>query len=84
MLVIANGDPAELRTIVREAEWICMETHNALVSSVVYTPDVWARRKDTPLGRNIQYRFAGPADESYPYMSRLRPPRTHGGTYPSF
>jgi predicted nucleotidyltransferase len=53
MLVIANGELAVLKIVVREAEWACMETHNALVSSVVYTPEVWERRKDSPLGWNI-------------------------------
>lgn len=53
VLVVAEGDLAALREFVREAEWRCMEAHNALVSCLVYTPEAWELRKETPLGWNI-------------------------------
>ncbi len=53
VLIIAEGDSPELKAFVREAEWACMEAHNALVSCIIYSPKTWERRKDTPLGWNI-------------------------------
>lgn len=53
VLVVADGDLAALKAIVLDAEWACMEAHNALVSCLVYTPETWERRKETPLGWNI-------------------------------
>lgn len=53
MLVVAKGVMRELKNIVREAEWLCMEKHNALISSIIYTPDLWTLAKDSPLGWNI-------------------------------
>ena len=54
MLVIAQGPLKELKKKVREAEWICMEKYNALVSSIIYTPEIWEWAKESPLGWNIQ------------------------------
>ncbi len=54
MLVVAKGAMRELKNLVREAEWLCMEKHNALVSSIIYTPDIWSLAKESPLGWNIR------------------------------
>lgn len=54
MLVVAEGDLTYLKPIVREVEWLCMERYNALVSSIIYTPEIWSSAKVTPLGWNIQ------------------------------
>jgi predicted nucleotidyltransferase len=54
MLLVAEGAVPDLRVKVQKAEWVCMERHNALVSSIVYTEEQWAERKQTPLGWNIQ------------------------------
>jgi predicted nucleotidyltransferase len=54
MLVIAEGDLSFLKPVVREAEWICMEKYNVLVSSIIYTPKIWAMAKVSPLGWNIR------------------------------
>ena len=53
VLVVAEGAVPELRRMVQDAEWACMERHNALVSGIVYTERQWAERKQTPLGWNI-------------------------------
>jgi predicted nucleotidyltransferase len=53
MLVVAEGSLQELKQLVREAEWLCMEKYNTLVSSIIYTPDIWSQAKETPLGWNI-------------------------------
>lgn len=54
LLVVAEGDPIRIKAATREAEWLCMENHNALVSCIVYTPEQWRQRKNSPLGWNIQ------------------------------
>ena len=54
MLVIAEGATGELKKKVREAEWMCMEKYNALVSSIIYSPEIWEFAKESPLGWNIQ------------------------------
>ena len=54
MLVVADGSLRDLKRIVREAEWMCMERYNALVSSIIYTPEIWKTAKESPLGWNIQ------------------------------
>lgn len=54
MLVIADGEKDELKKQVREAEWVCMERFNALVSSIIYTPEIWETAKESPLGWNIR------------------------------
>jgi predicted nucleotidyltransferase len=54
MLAIAEGDAHEIRGIVREVEWQCMQTWGRLVASIVYTPEIWEIAKDSPLGLNIQ------------------------------
>ena len=54
MLVVAQGVMSQLKSLVRNAEWLCMEKHNALVSSIIYTPDIWALAKESPLGWNIR------------------------------
>lgn len=54
MLVIATGDRREIKLLVREAEWACMERYNTLVASIVYTPELWAQAKHSPLGGNIE------------------------------
>ena len=54
MLVIAEGELPELRRIVQEAEWQCMELWGALVASIVYTPGIWLAARCSPLGWNIQ------------------------------
>uniref|UniRef100_A0A7C3E1Q4 Nucleotidyltransferase domain-containing protein n=1 Tax=Gracilinema caldarium TaxID=215591 RepID=A0A7C3E1Q4_9SPIR len=53
MLIIAEGSVSEIKKKVREAEWICMEQLNALVSSIIYTPEQWSLVKESPLGWNI-------------------------------
>lgn len=53
ILVIANGERQKLKAAVREAEWVCMEKHNALVASIIYTPDIWSLAKHSPLGINV-------------------------------
>ncbi len=53
LLVVADGDVKTLKTLVREVEWNCMEQHYILVSCIVYTPQQWAERQDSPLGINI-------------------------------
>jgi len=54
MLVVVEGDLAELKRSVREAEWQCMEKLGTLVASIVYTPKIWNMAKHSPLGWNIQ------------------------------
>lgn len=54
VLVVADGEVPDLKKKVQDAEWICMERHNALVSSIVYTAWQWEERKQTPLGWSIQ------------------------------
>lgn len=54
MLVVVAGDVTVLKQKVRDAEWVCMERYNALVSCIVYTEAQWQDRKQTPLGWNIQ------------------------------
>ena len=53
-LILAEGDLQEIKALVREAEWVCMELHYALVACIVYTPQQWLDRKNSPLGWNIQ------------------------------
>jgi Predicted nucleotidyltransferases len=53
VLIVADEASAETKALVLDAEWACMEAHNALVSCIVYTRETWERRKDTPLGWNI-------------------------------
>ena len=53
-LIIANGNIANIKHQVHEAAWSCMELHNALVASIVYTAEQWESRKNSPLGWNIQ------------------------------
>lgn len=53
LLVVADGEISDLKRKVRDAEWVCMERRNALVSSIVYTEDQWTDRKQSPLGLNI-------------------------------
>jgi len=53
MLVIAEGKLPEIRKIVQEAEWQCMEKWGALVASIVYTPEIWLSAQCSPLGLNI-------------------------------
>ena len=54
VMVVAEGEIGDLRRKVQEAEWVCMERYNALVSGIVYTARQWEERKQTPLGWNIQ------------------------------
>ncbi len=54
VLVVVEDEVPELKRKIQDAEWICMEKYNALVSSIVYTARQWEERKDTPLGWNIQ------------------------------
>ena len=54
LLVVAKGAVSDLKRKVQDAEWACMELHNALVSSIVYTEAQWDERKQTPFGWNIQ------------------------------
>lgn len=50
VLVIAEGSLRELKNKVNDAEWICMEKDNALVSSIIYTPEIWESVKESTLG----------------------------------
>jgi len=54
VLVIVEGSLRELKSKVRDAEWICMEKYNALVSSIIYTPEIWESVKESPKGWNIK------------------------------
>jgi predicted nucleotidyltransferase len=53
ILVIAKGERSMLKAAVREAEWACMEKHNALVACIIYTPDIWSQALHSPLGINV-------------------------------
>ncbi len=53
MLVVVEGSLPAARRIVQDAEWTCMEKWGILVASVVYTPEIWSKARNSPLGWNI-------------------------------
>lgn len=53
MLVVAEGNLPDIREMVQDAEWHCMENLGVLVASIVYTPEIWSTAKCSPLGWNI-------------------------------
>jgi predicted nucleotidyltransferase len=54
MLVIVKGPIKTIKPVIREAEWVCMERHNALVSSIIHTPESWLLAQESPLGWSIR------------------------------
>jgi len=54
LLVVVDGKIKEVKKVVQEVEWLCMEKYEVLVSSIVYTPGIWEKAKNSPLGINIQ------------------------------
>lgn len=53
VLVVAEGEMSILRDIIKSVDWEMMEKYGKLVSSIVYTPEIWKKAKLSPLGINI-------------------------------
>jgi len=54
LLLIFSEKNSNLLNKIREVEWDCMELHQAVIASIVYTATEWEERKQSPLGWNIQ------------------------------
>lgn len=53
VLVVAEGEMSVLRDTIKSVDWEMMEKYGKLVSSIVYTPEIWKKAKLSPLGINI-------------------------------
>jgi uncharacterized protein len=54
ILVVADGELKESRTVVADADYQVLTTYNELIGAIVYTPEIWQRSKHGPLGMNIR------------------------------
>ncbi len=54
MLLIVDKRDITLRDIVVDIEVGILDTHERLVGSIIYESGEWERKKQSPLGRNIQ------------------------------
>ncbi len=53
LIVVAEGDIKESRSTVADANYRILDGLGELVGSIVYTPELWARSKNGPLGMNV-------------------------------
>ena len=53
-LVVAEGQLEELRALIADKENDIMFRRGDILSSIVYTPHLWARARNAPLGLNIR------------------------------
>ena len=54
ILIVAEGDPSQIREIVSEEEYRQLKPKEELVVSISYTPEVWSVNKNSPLGWNVR------------------------------
>lgn len=54
ILIVADGEKAELRELVADIENEIMLTSGELIASVIYTPAEWRWARSAPLGINVQ------------------------------
>lgn len=54
ILIVAEGDPSQIREIVSEEEYRQLKTNEELVVSIIYTPEAWSVDENSPLGWNVR------------------------------
>ncbi len=53
-LVVADGDRTELEALVAERENEILLRRGDVLASIVYTPQLWERARNVPLGLNVR------------------------------
>ena len=53
LIVVVDADPRKVDSVVSESAYRIMTEHSALVAPICYTPSVWQRVRNSPLGWNV-------------------------------
>ena len=53
-LIVAEGELEELRAVIADKENDIMFRRGDILSSIVYTPLLWERARNAPLGLNVR------------------------------
>lgn len=52
-LIVVDGDVAEARSMIQDAEWDLAKQHGCLLASILYPVETWQLAQHSPLGLNV-------------------------------